>query len=181
MTLSLKAPLALAPPVPRKNFWQRRLLEPIGAQLTQGITVEKIALSVAVGSFCAFFPVLGAATPLCLAVGVALRLNQPVVQVINWVTLPLYLPLVCVLVRLGDLCLGTHRPELNPRIMAELLRHDPGQFFQRSGIIAGHAIVGWALLAPLWMGAGYYLSRHLLRATGARFGLNPHRAPRHGQ
>jgi len=44
---------------PARTSWQRHVIDPIAVQLTQGITPEKIALTLAVGSAFALFPILG--------------------------------------------------------------------------------------------------------------------------
>lgn len=141
-----------------------RISSLVAAQLTRGLTPEKIALSLAVGSFCAFFPILGAATPLCLVAGIALRLNQPVIQTVNGATSFAYIPLVLVFIRLGDFLLGTPQVNLDPRLMAALLWNDPAQFLHHFGPAAGHALLGWAVLSPLWITAIYYGSLRILRA-----------------
>ena len=96
------------------------MVEPLAAQLTQGITPEKISLSLAVGSLCAFFPVLGTATPLAFVAGAALRLNQAVMQAVNGLTAPAYFFVVLGLARLGDFLLGAAPQNLDPRTLAAL-------------------------------------------------------------
>jgi len=170
----------LGPPAPVRNFWQRCVLDPLVQQLTQGISADKLALSIAVGSCCAFFPILGAATPLCVAAGFVLRLNQPVIQLVNCVTSPLYLPIIFGFVRLGDAVLAAPRSDLQPHLLAVLLRHDPAQFLIRFGALAGHAVVGWGVLCPMWVAAGYFVSRPLLRVAAARFAAACAVRPAHG-
>jgi uncharacterized protein (DUF2062 family) len=136
----------------------------VAAQLTRGLTPEKIALSLAVGSLCAFFPILGAATPLCLIAGIALRLNQPVIQTVNGATSFAYVPLVLVFIRLGDFLLGAPHVNLDPRLMAPLLWNNPAQFFRHFGPTVGHALLGWAVLSPLWIVTVYHGSLRILRA-----------------
>jgi uncharacterized protein (DUF2062 family) len=130
----------------------------VRAQFTQGITPEKIALSLAVGSVCAFFPILGAATPLCFLVGAALGLNQSIMQIINWGTAPLYLPLIYGFIRLGVRITGGVPRGLNS---ATILHH--------FGSLVGHALLGWAVLAPLWILGVYGICLPMLRAwVGSR-------------
>jgi uncharacterized protein (DUF2062 family) len=147
------------PPKRRRLGW-RLIAELVAEQFTQGITTEKIALSLAVGSFCAFFPILGAATPLCVVAAAGLRLNQPIVQLVNWGTAPLYLPLVYGFIRLGDLLLGSSRGQL-----------DAAVFFHHFGALVGHALLGWAVLGPFWLGIGYFSALPALRAVAAARGL----------
>jgi uncharacterized protein (DUF2062 family) len=48
-----------------EGFFSRRLVRPLLNLLRQGVTPEKIALSVALGVMLGVFPVLGATTALC--------------------------------------------------------------------------------------------------------------------
>jgi len=141
---------------PRKSRWRRWVLDPVVVQLSQGITPEKISLSLAVGSLCAFFPILGAATPLCILAGIALRLNQSVIQIVNGLTLPLYPLAAFGCIRLGSVLLGATPAGLDPRVLGALLQNDPAQFLHRFGPIAGQAVLGWMVLAPIWVAIWYF-------------------------
>ena len=66
-----------------QSFWQRRLLAPIRALLTQGITPDRIALTLGVGTACSLLPFLGFTSLLNLGVGLWFRLNQPILQTLN--------------------------------------------------------------------------------------------------
>lgn len=70
--------------VPRESWWRRRIVAPVIAQLKQGATPEKLALTVALGFVLGVFPILGSATLLCGLAAWALRLNQPVIQIVNY-------------------------------------------------------------------------------------------------
>ncbi len=154
----------LAPdPDLNRTLWQRRVLDPIVAQLTQGITPEKIALTVAVGSALALFPVLGTTTLLCLLVGVILRLNQPIIQVVNVLCAPIHFPLIYFTVRWGQWLFGVPRVPFNMRYFLNLLWDDPVFFMHRFGSTVFHAIVVWGIAAPFWTAAVYYLMLPMLR------------------
>jgi hypothetical protein len=71
------------------------------------------------------------------------------------------------LIRLGDCILGATNPDLDPRSMAALLQSDPAQFLHRFGPIAGHAVLGWAILAPFWAVGGYFCLVRMLRPIAA--------------
>lgn len=161
------AALAAAPgrPFPASAWLRRRLVEPVLAQLTQGATPGRLAMSVAVGSLCAFFPILGAATPLCLLAGCAFRLNHPVIQLLNGATAPLYVPLVLGFVRLGGILAGAAGAGPDLRGLAALAGRDPGLLLQRLAPLAGHALLGWAAAAPLWIALVYGLCAPLFQAA----------------
>lgn len=173
-------------PAPSPTLWQRRVVNPIVAQLTQGITPEKIALTLAVGSACALFPILGTATLLCLVVGIVLRLNQPLIQLVNALCSVPHLLGVYGLIRLGDFIFGvtlgsphsqltiaefiTHRPHTFPNLWAILLAiwREHGLYAHRFGAAALHALVAWVIVAPLWTLIVYRLVHPALSRAARR-------------
>jgi uncharacterized protein (DUF2062 family) len=153
-----------SPTSPRpRTFWQRRVRDPLVAQLTQGITPEKIALTLAVGSAFALFPVIGTTTLLCFLVAIGLRLNQPIVQLINQALWPVHIPAIFGCVRLGEALFGAPRVHLSIRRMHDLLWSDPTLFFHQFGLTVLYAVVAWAVLAPFYIAAVYYIAVPLMR------------------
>ena len=167
------------PTPPRPSFWQRRIVAPIGRQLTQGITPEKIALTLAVGTACAFFPILGTTTLLCLIVGISLRLNQPLIQLVNGLCTIPHLLVIYGLIRLGAFIFGVppgpkHRtvsefifraPKAHLTVydMCQVIWRDHGQFLHRFEVTALHAVVAWLIIMPFWIFTVYKLSLPPLR------------------
>ncbi|MBS0631655.1 MAG: DUF2062 domain-containing protein [Verrucomicrobia bacterium] len=159
----------ITPAEPRRTFWQRRVRDPIVAQLTQGITPEKIALTVAIGSACALFPLLGFTTLLCFLVALALRLNQPITQLINQALWPLHVPAILLCVRVGEAMFGVPHQLHFVREMHQVW-NQPGSlwerlstFFTHFGPTAWHAVVAWAVIAPLYIIAVYLILSPIVR------------------
>jgi len=139
------------------------VLDPVVAQLTQGITPEKLALTISVGSALALFPILGTTTLLCLLVGIVLRLNQAIIQAVNGLCTPLHIPLIWWMVRAGEwLFAEPHRP-FKLRVIRDLLWEEPMEFLRVFGKTGLHAIVVWAILAPCWIIILYHMLLPLLR------------------
>jgi uncharacterized protein (DUF2062 family) len=80
-------------PAPKRSLWQRRVRDPIVAQLTQGVTPDKIALTLAVGVACGLFPCLGTWI-LCLAAAFIFKLNHPIIQIVNQLLWPVHIPAI---------------------------------------------------------------------------------------
>ena len=138
-------------------------------QLKQGITPEKIALTIAVGSALANFPFVGTMW-LCLLAGVLLKLNQPIIQAVNVLFTPLHLFLIPNFFYWGNKLFGAPHTRLGMRNPVEfieqmwrLLLHDPAAFAHRFGLLIFHATVVWAVIAPLWIALIYYSARTTLR------------------
>ena len=140
-----------------KKFWQERVVALIVAQFTQGFTPQKIALTIALGLNLAVFPILGSTTLLCALVAFCLKLNQPVIQLVNWLAYPLHLMLLLGFVRIGEWLM---RAPPVPFSIPELLRkfnESPGKFMQEFGMTGVHGIVAWLLIAPLAAALIYFL------------------------
>jgi uncharacterized protein (DUF2062 family) len=140
-----------------REFWRQRVLGVVIAQLTQGVTPQKIALTIALGVNLGTFPILGATTFLCGAVGVALRLNQPVIQVVNWLMTPVQLTMILVFVRIGERIVGApHMPFSVPELIAKFSA-SPRDFFREFGMTGVHGIIAWTIIAPFVALAVYFL------------------------
>jgi len=154
-------------------IWQRRVVTPIVNQLKQGITPEKIALTIALGVLLGIFPILGSTTILCGLAAIALRLNQPVIQLINYLAYPLQFVLLIPFYRAGEHLLGRDPVPLNIPLLIKRFWADTGQFFKDFGMIAAGGILVWVIVAPPTIAAIYLTVRPLLRALAARLRL-PH-------
>ncbi len=152
-----------APGEVRRGFWSRRVVDPLVAQLTQGVTPDKLAATLAVGTVCSLLPFLGFTSLLNLAVGLRLRMNQPILQTLNQLLGPLQLVLIVGYVRLGE---WLWRAGENQFTVAEVLRGfreaSLGEFLQRFGWAGVHAFTAWALTAPLLIAVVYYATRPVM-------------------
>ncbi len=131
-----------------RALWRRRVRAVAVAQLRQGITPQRIALTVALGAVLGLFPILGTTTALCLLAGVFLKLNQPILQLVNWVAAPLQIPGIYFFVRTGERL--THAPAVSFSISALLsaFKIAPLQFLKQYGLTGARGILAWALIAP---------------------------------
>jgi uncharacterized protein (DUF2062 family) len=147
---------------------RRRVGDPLLLLLSQGLAPETLALSLALGATLGLLPVLGATTALCAAVGIALRLNHPALQLANYVVCPLQIPLLLVFVRLGETMVGATPMPFSVEGLVTYLREDPLAFLARFGWTGIHGILGWLTVAPLIGGALYVGLLPLLRYTARR-------------
>ena len=139
------------------------MADPIVAQLTQGLTPHKIALTIAIGSSIAMFPILGTTTLICLLIGIVMKLNQPIIQAVNYACTPIHFPFIFYAFRWGDRLFGTTHNRLEFRAMMRLLHQHPIDFVTTYSMTAVHAIIIWAVLVPFWALAIYYIALPILR------------------
>jgi uncharacterized protein (DUF2062 family) len=139
-----------------KLFWERRVVGLIVGQLRQGITAKKIALTIALAATLGVFPIFGTTTGLCLAAGFWLKLNQPIMQFVNWLISALQLAMILVFVRIGEWLTNSERVAFSVPEMFKKFHESPKQFFHDFGMTGVHGVVGWALVAPLVAAALYF-------------------------
>lgn len=119
----------------------------IRRQLTQGVTPPALALSLAVGMGLGTFPVLGSTTLLCAAAAAWLRLNQPAIQLVNYVAYPLQLLLFIPLLRAGAALLGAPAEALTLDAIRAQIGADPLGAIQLYARATAGAILVWAVFA----------------------------------
>ena len=141
--------------------------------LRQGLTPEKLALSLALGAGLSCFPIFGTTTLLCTAVALGFRLNLPAIQVGNYLALPLQLALFVPFLRLGERIFRAPRLPLSPQQLLALAKTAPDAAAHL--LLSGqwHAIVGWALVAPEMVLLLTLLLRPLMRLLIARSATLP--------
>ncbi len=129
----------------------------IAAQFTQGFTPQKIALTIALGLNLGLFPILGATTLLCAIAGVWFKLNQPVIQLVNWLASPLQLALILVFVRIGEWLVRAEPVSFSIPELFRKFHESPVKFFQEFGLTGLHGILAWVVIAPFLTALIYFL------------------------
>ncbi len=140
----------------------------IVTQLRQGVTPKEIALTIALGLVLGVFPILGATTLLCGIAAARLRLNQPVIQLVNYVAYPLQLAAIIPFYRAGESLFGQPHLPLSIPMLIERFRTDIGTFIGDFWLLAVQGIVVWCLVAPLVAFATYHALQPALRALVRR-------------
>ena len=159
--------------LPAESWWKRRVVSPIGRQLTQGATPSRLALALAVGGVIAVNPFLGTTTIACVAAGMLFRLNQPVLQVANVLGAPFQLVLILPWVRGGEWLYRAEPMPISPKLLAEEFNAGPWQFLQHFGMTGLHAATAWLLAAVPLGFALYFIFQPPLRVLARRFTPKP--------
>jgi uncharacterized protein (DUF2062 family) len=113
--------------------------------LRQGISPQRLALTLALGFAIGCIPVVGVTTAICLLVASCLRLNFPAIQAANWIAMPFQVALVVPFVRLGGRLLGFGPGHAVSA--GSLLHAAPLQMILGMGWLAGQALLAWLVIA----------------------------------
>jgi len=146
-----------------KQFLQKRLVRPILHLLTQGITPEKIALSLAFGIVLGVFPVLGTTSLLCLIAAFAFRLNLVAVQLVNILVYPLWFALLIPFVRVGERLFGATPLQMTGNQMLALAHSNFPHSISVLGLTALRAAAAWMMVGPIGIIVLYLIFLPIIR------------------
>jgi len=147
----------------KDGFFYRRIGRPILDLLRQGVTPEKLALSLALGMAIGVFPVLGTSTALCALLALILRLNLPAVQIVNYFMYPAQIALLIPFFRAGERFFGVQHLPLSVSQIVAMVRES---FWGATRVLwttIWHSAVVWCLIAPIFVGLTYMVLVPLLR------------------
>jgi uncharacterized protein (DUF2062 family) len=157
-----------------QRFWRERVVNVIVAQFTQGFTPQKIALTISLGLNLGLFPILGATTALCAVAGLWLKLNQPVIQLVNWLASPLQLAMILVFVRIGEWMTRAQRVSFSIPELIRKFHESPVGFFREFGMTGLHGIIAWLALAPVLTALIYFILLPPLKKLALAKNKNAH-------
>ena len=125
--------------------WLESGKQRVAQWLRQGISPQRLALTLALGFAIGCIPVVGIPTVLCAGLALALKLNLPAIQAANYVVMPLQIALIVPFVRLGG-WLFTFGPSRAAQ-SGPLLHTSALELALRMGGLAGQAMLGWLVIA----------------------------------
>jgi uncharacterized protein (DUF2062 family) len=149
---------------------RRRLLEPLLDQLRQGLTPTELALAIGLGFVLSVPPVLGSTMILCALAAFLLRLNQPVIQTVNFAVYPLQLGLLVPFVRLGEWIFGSPKTPLSPGLILSMARTNFIGTIATFWTATWHGVIAWAIVTPPVGLALFFATRPMLERAAAQMG-----------
>ena len=141
----------------------RKLIQPFLDLLKQGVTPEKIALTVALGIMLGVTPVIGSTTMLCTLAAVLLRLNLPAILLVNGAVYPLQLMLLVPFLRAGAWMFRVDGPKISMGEIFNLIRANVWQAIGTLWIATMHALMFWLLAGCIVSAVAYILLLAALR------------------
>jgi len=149
-------------------MWAKRWLNPFIELLRQGMSPEKIALTIALGIVLGITPVIGSTTLLCTAAALLLGLNLPAIQLVNGVTYPLQFVMLIPFYKMGAWIFGADASTVSLERVLGLIRIGVWHTIQTLWTVTMHALVAWLLFASLAAGLLYLVLTPLLRLLWKR-------------
>jgi uncharacterized protein (DUF2062 family) len=137
-------------------------------QLRRGLTPHEIALTLGLGFCLSVPPALGTTTLLCALAAILLRLNQPLIQAVNFLAFPLQLAFLVPFLRAGEWLFGAPHTPLSPGKILEMAKADLFATGVSLWTVTWHALVVWAIAMPPAGLLIYRLAKPALERLAAR-------------
>ena len=133
--------------------FMQRLLQPLANRLkviaTSGLSPRDLARTICVGTAIGLMPLIWGSSLICILAGRWFRLNQLVLQSVNYLLYPLQLALLMPFCRLGNSLLPGG-PAMTTQQLSNLLLH--GHFIETLPLLALLSLKGvviWSIIVPL--------------------------------
>ncbi len=146
-----------------KEFFKRKLIHPLIDLLKQGITPEKIALSMAFGALLGIFPIIGSTVILCMLATYLLKLNIIAIQVVNYLVYPIQLILFIPFIRIGENLFQVQPFPLSMEKIFFMIKDDLPNAFKLLWLTNLYGVVAWCLIAPFAIALIYFVLLPILR------------------
>lgn len=146
----------------RDNRLTRLLLD----LLKQGITPHKLALAVALGVLLGVTPVIGVTILACTVAALLLRLNLPLIQLVNNLCYPLQILLLIPFVQAGQRLFGEPPLPFSAGQIVAMVEADPWGSVAQLWHYTLHGLAAWLVFAgvagPLLYALTYFPLKKLL-------------------
>ncbi|HVC37235.1 MAG TPA: DUF2062 domain-containing protein [Gammaproteobacteria bacterium] len=146
-----------------KHLHQNKLVRLVKELLIQGITPHKIALTIALGVVLGVTPVLGSTTLLCALAALALGLNLPLIQLVNYLIYPLQFVLLLPFIQAGQWLFREPPFPLSLTQIAQLVRANLWHAIASLWSYSLHALIAWLILSSAATLIIYFMLLPILR------------------
>jgi len=146
---------------------KKRILIPFKIIPREGLTPEKVALSVTIGIVSGLFPVIGFTTLLSLTLTAAFRQNFALVQSVNWLLSLVQVLLIIPLMRMGASLLNQQNVRITLGQMKQAFQSGILDGLQTIGIFHLYGIMAWCITVLPAGAFSYYALLLVFRKRGA--------------
>lgn len=148
---------------------KRKFVIPIIKIIKQGISIERLAISLALGFIIGIIPLYGVTTFLVSCVALSLRLNFIAMQIAHYIVTPFQLALLIPFYKMGDAVIKSSDTGFTIQQLIHLFKSDFWNALREFWLINLSAVGIWLILSiPLYL-LLYYSITYTLRKYGLRF------------
>lgn len=134
-----------------KDFFQKRIIQPLISLLKQGTSPKELADCLSAGFIIGYCPILGICSPLAALVAALKKWNQVGIQIGNYSAYPAQLAMIIPFLKAGQWLFGSTPLPFSIKTMLHEFRDSPVLFFKQYGLAACQGFVVWFVVSiPLF-------------------------------
>lgn len=152
-----------------KEYLNKKFFQPLKQYLKQGLTPEKLALTIAVAFSLGLIPLWGSVTALCFVFATLMRLNLPVMILVTTLTTPLHLLGYVVFINMGIGFFGASALTYSAEQIFTLIQEDFRTALQELWYVNLLGIIVWAAFSLPIAAITYYIMLPILRRISSTF------------
>ena len=104
------------------GFIEKRVVRPLYDYIRLGLSPVKLSIAISVGATLGLCPVFGTTTILCGLLAIIFRLNMAVMQLVNYLMLPLQLLILIPLIKTGEYMFSSDNSKLTAEMIVYAFR-----------------------------------------------------------
>ncbi|MBA7538229.1 hypothetical protein ES705_30503 [subsurface metagenome] len=141
----------------------RKFLLPLKKAIKEGISIERLSVSLALGIIVGLIPLYGVTTVIVGLIAISLRLNFVLMQVAHYIVHPIQIALLIPFLKMGDAVIKTSEVSFSVHQYIHLFKTDFWSTLQELWLVNLSAIGIWLILSiPLFL-ALYYILVYAIR------------------
>ena len=150
-----------------RRFLEKKLVRPILGFLSQGITPDKLALTVALGVMIGVLPLFGVASILCALIAFRLRLNMAAIQLAHYAAAPLQFILLVPFIRIGSVLFNQSPTDFSFSQLYPMFTTDLLATLHKLWFTLFLGFLGWTIVSVPLAFLLYYGTLPVFRKLGA--------------
>ncbi len=146
-----------------KGWTERKFVSPIRTAIKEGISIERLSVSLALGITVGLIPLYGTTTVIVGLIALSLRLNFVAMQIAHYIVHPIQIALLIPFLKMGDTLLKGNEVSFTVHQYIQLFKTDFWATLKDLWLVNLSAVGIWLILSvPLFL-ALYYLLVYTIR------------------
>jgi len=129
------------------KFLDKKIYRPFLEILKQGLSPQKLALSVTFGLACGLFPVFGTTTALCFICAYLFKLNHPAIQLVNYLLTPVQLLMIIPFIKTGESIFSQNHSNITIEQIVNIYNQSFLLALKVLGLLYLKGILAWLIVA----------------------------------
>lgn len=150
------------------KFIENRIVVPLYKYIRLGLSPVKLSIAISIGAILGLCPLFGTTTILCSIIAILFRLNMAVMQLVNYLMLPLQLIILIPLIKAGEYIFSSGSSRITVESIIHAFKDSWFSGMKEMGHILIMGTTAWAvIIIPLGL-IFYFILLQAIKKISAR-------------